>query len=106
MAYLPLQLSATAGFKRNIAGLYSKTSTQIVQPNGTILFQPIHNDNSSLAMNFSQSLTATGGTVYGTTQLQRFDDFDRHNVYIMVFLMAIGYSQPLFQFNVCAGIKR
>lgn len=78
---------------------YSKTYTQIVQPNGTILFQPIHNDNSSLTMNFSQSITATGGTVYGTTQLQRFDDFDRHNVLYNGVPYAIGYSQPLFQFN-------
>src|ERR1700709_730036 len=55
----------------NLPG-YSKTTQQVLQPDGTILFQPVHNDNSSLQLNFSQGLTATGGTIYGTTQMQRF----------------------------------
>src|SRR5882762_4857726 len=29
----------------NLPG-YSKTNLQVLQPNGTILFQPVHNDNS------------------------------------------------------------
>ena len=78
---------------------YSKTYQQVLQPNGTILFQPVHNDNSQLQLDFSQSLTATGGTIYGTTQLQRFDDFDRHNILYNGVPYAIGYSQPLFQYN-------
>ncbi|MBC6110286.1 TolC family protein [Pedobacter fastidiosus] len=78
---------------------YTKTYTQVQQPNGTILFQPVHYDNSSLTLNFSQSLAATGGTIYGTTQLQRFDDFDRNNVLYNGIPYGIGYTQPLLQFN-------
>jgi outer membrane protein TolC len=78
---------------------YSKTFTQVLQPNGTILFQPIHNDNSLLALNFSQSITATGGTIYGITQMQRFTDFDRHNVLYNGIPYGLGYTQPLFQYN-------
>ena len=78
---------------------YSKTSTQVLQPNGTILFQPIHYDNSSLTLDFSQTITATGGTIYGTTQMQRFNDFDRKNVLYNGVPYAIGYSQPLLQYN-------
>lgn len=78
---------------------YSKTSTQVLQPNGTILFQPVHYDNSSLTLDFSQTITATGGTVYGTTQMQRFNDFDRKNVLYNGVPYAIGYSQPLLQYN-------
>ena len=85
---------------------YSKTYTQVLQPNGTILFQPIHNDNSSLQMDFSQTITATGGTVYGTTQMQRFYDFDRDNVLYNGVPYAIGYSQPLFQYNSLRWDKR
>jgi outer membrane protein len=66
---------------------YSKTTTQVLQPNGTIIFQPIHNDNSSLQLDFSQGITATGGTVYGTTQMQRFYDFDRIMCFTTVCLM-------------------
>ena len=78
---------------------YNKTFTQVVQPDGTIQFQPIHNDNSSLNLSFSQSIAATGATVFGTTQLQRFDDFDRKNVLYNSVPFGIGYSQPMFQFN-------
>lgn len=78
---------------------YTKTYAQVQQPNGTILFQPVHNNNSSLTLNFSQSIAATGGTIYGTTQLQRFDDFDRNNVLYNAIPYGIGYTQPLLQFN-------
>jgi len=78
---------------------YTKTYTQVQQPNGTILFQPVHFDNSSLTLNFSQSIAATGGTIFGTTQLQRFSDFDRHNVLYNGIPYGIGYTQPLLQFN-------
>lgn len=78
---------------------YTKTYTQVQQPNGTILFQPVHYDNSSLTLNFTQSIAATGGTVYGTTQLQRFDDFDRNSVLYNGIPYGIGYTQPLLQFN-------
>jgi len=78
---------------------YSKTFTQVLQPDGTIQFHPIHNNNSNVNLSFSQSIAATGGTVFGTTQLQRFDDFDRHNTLYNGVPYGIGYSQPLWQFN-------
>jgi outer membrane protein len=88
------QLSLTG----NLPG-YSKTNLQVIQPDGTVLFQPAHNDNSQLTLNFSQTITATGATIYGESQLQRFDDFDRHNVLYNGVPYAIGISQPLGQYN-------
>jgi len=78
---------------------YSKSFIEVQQPDGTILFQPVHNDNAALNLSFSQSIAATGGTVFGTTQLQRFDDFDRNSTLYNSVPYGIGYSQPLFQFN-------
>ncbi len=85
---------------------YSKTFTQVLQPDGTIQFQPIHNNNSNLALSFSQSIAATGGTIFGTTQLQRFDDFDRNNTLYNGVPYGIGYSQPLWQFNALKWDKK
>jgi len=85
---------------------YSKTFSQVIQPDGTVQFQPIHNNNSSLELNFSQSIAATGGTIFGTTQLQRFDDFDRKNKLYNSVPFGIGYSQPLFQFNTLRWDKK
>ena len=82
----------------NLPG-YSKTSTPVIQPDGSILFQSIHYDNSAVTLNFSQSITATGATIYGMTQMQRFDDFDRNNILYNGTPYAIGFSQPLGQFN-------
>jgi outer membrane protein len=78
---------------------YSKTSTPVIQPDGSISFQSIHYDNSAVTLNFSQSITATGATIYGMTQMQRFDDFDRNNILYNGTPYAIGFSQPLGQFN-------
>lgn len=85
---------------------YSKTNQQVIQPDGTILFQPVHNDNSALTLNFSQSITATGATIYGMSQLQRFDDFDRHNILYNGVPYAIGLSQPIGQYNSLKWDKR
>lgn len=78
---------------------YNKTFIEVQQPDGTILFQPVHNNNSALNLSFSQSIASTGGTIYGTTQLQRFDDFDRKKTLYNSVPFGIGYSQPLWQFN-------
>jgi len=82
----------------NLPG-YSKTSTPVIQPDGSILFQSIHYDNSAVMLNFSQSITATGATIYGMTQMQRFDDFGRNNILYNGTPYAIGFSQPLGQYN-------
>lgn len=81
---------------------YSKTSTPVVQPDGSILFQSIHYDNSAVTLNFSQTISATGATIYGMTQMQRFDDFNRNNVLYNGIPYAIGFSQPIGQYN---GLK-
>ncbi|RBL89971.1 TolC family protein [Chitinophaga flava] len=78
---------------------YNKNSTPVVQPDGTIIFQSVHNNNSALNLSFSQTIAATGGTIFGTTQLQRFDDFDRKNTLYNGVPFGIGINQPLFQFN-------
>src|ERR1044072_9534292 len=85
---------------------YSKSFIEVQQPDGTVLFQPVHNNNSSLNLSFSQSIATTGGTVFGTTQLQRFDDFDRNNKLYNTVPFGIGYSQPIFQFNTLNWDKK
>ena len=85
---------------------YSKTFAQVLQPDGSIRFQPVRNDNSSLNLSFSQTIGATGGTIFGTTQLQRFNDFDRKNVLYNGVPYAIGFNQPLWQFNSLRWDKR
>ncbi|HVG16705.1 MAG TPA: TolC family protein, partial [Chitinophagaceae bacterium] len=82
----------------NLPG-YSKTFREVLQPNGTIQFQPVRYNNSALNLALSQSIAKTGGTIFSTTQMQRFDDFDRSTVLYNGVPYAIGYSQPLWRYN-------
>ncbi len=82
----------------NLPG-FQKTFNPVTQPNGTIKFEPVHYNNSALNLSFSQGITATGGKIYGATQLQRFDDFDAKTRLYNAIPYTIGYTQPLFQFN-------
>jgi outer membrane protein len=63
------------------------------------LFQPVRNNNSAVGLELSQNITQTGGLLYATSRLQRFDDFDRKNKLYNGTLFAVGLYQPLFRFN-------
>ncbi|WP_028524876.1 TolC family protein [Runella limosa] len=78
---------------------FSRSFIEVRQPDGTIQFQPVRNNNSSLNLSLSQSIAATGGSIYATSQLQRFDDFDRKNTLYNGTPFAVGYMQPLLRFN-------
>ncbi len=82
----------------NLPG-YSKTFREVLQPNGTIEFQPVKYNNSALNLALSQSIAQTGGTIFGTTQMQRFDDFDRQTILYNGVPYALGYAQPLWRYN-------
>ncbi len=85
---------------------YSKSSIAVQQPDGTIDFRQVRNNNSSLDLSFSQRIAQTGGTVFGTTSLQRFDDFDRNSTIYNGVPYGVGYAQPLFQFNTLKWDRR
>ncbi len=78
---------------------YVRTFSEVVQPDGTVQFKPVRNNNSSVGLSLEQNISRTGGTIYAATQLQRFDDFDRKNTLFNGTLFAVGISQPLFRFN-------
>ena len=62
----------------NLIGIlpnYNKTSFPVIQPNGNLSFQSIRQANSAFQLNASQVISATGGTIFINSSLQRFDDF-------------------------------
>lgn len=85
---------------------FSRSFIEVRQPDGTIQFQPVRNNNSSLNLSLSQSIAATGGSIYATSQLQRFDDFDRKNTLYNGTPFAVGYMQPLLRFNAFKWDKK
>ena len=85
---------------------FSRSFQEVVQPDGTIQFQPIRYNNSSVGVSLEQQISRTGGSVFATTQVQRFDDFIRDATLYNGTVFAVGLSQPLFQFNAMKWDKR
>jgi len=88
------QINATASLPN-----YAKTSSEIVQPDGTIRFQPITNNNSSIGLQATQNIASTGGTLFLESNLQRFDDFESNEKFYNGAPVRLGIYQPLFGFN-------
>lgn len=78
---------------------FTRSFVEVQQPDGTIDFRPISNNNSLLNLALSQSIARTGGTVFVQKQFQRFDDFERKNTLYNGIPFAVGIQQPLFRFN-------
>ncbi len=79
-----------------------KTSQEITQPDGSIAFQSVSQNNSSIQLGLQQNIVATGGTLFIRTQLQRFDDFSLDTKQYNGIPFRIGFTQPLFGYN---GLK-
>lgn len=78
---------------------FTRSYIQVVQPDGTISFQHVSNNNSLLNLSLSQNIALTGGTIFVQQELQRFDDFARNNTSYNGIPFELGISQPLFRFN-------
>ncbi|CAG5067929.1 hypothetical protein DYBT9623_00656 [Dyadobacter sp. CECT 9623] len=78
---------------------FTRSFVEVVQPDGTILFQPVSYNNGILGLSLSQNIAATGGTIYVQQQMQRFDDFARKTTRYNGIPFEVGFKQPLFQFN-------
>ncbi|QJW89888.1 TolC family protein [Spirosoma taeanense] len=78
---------------------FTRSFVQVIQPDGTIAFQPVSNNNSVLSLSLSQNIPLTGGSIYVQQQLQRFDNFLNRSTLYNGIPFAVGLSQPLFRFN-------
>ena len=78
---------------------FIKSSSPIVQPDGTIAFQSIRQANSSVSLFATQAITKTGGTLFLNTDLQRFDDLSSEFKTYNGIPIRLGISQPLFGYN-------
>jgi outer membrane protein TolC len=78
---------------------YTRTVQEIIQPDGSIEFQPIQYNNSALGLSISQEFAATGGRLFLDSDIQRFDNFASDKTNYNGLPVRIGYEQPLFQFN-------
>ncbi|WP_299989712.1 TolC family protein [uncultured Pontibacter sp.] len=85
---------------------FSRTIMPVTQPDGTTDFKPVSINNSELGLSLSQVVSPTGGRVFVTSLMQRFDDFDRQQTRYNGNPAIIGLEQPLFAYNQLAWAKK
>ncbi|TCD03977.1 TolC family protein [Pedobacter psychroterrae] len=85
---------------------FSKTNIPVIQPDGTVEFRPVTNDNSQLNLGLTQNIGLTGGQVFLGSNVLRFSDFDRRQTRYNGNPLVIGLNQPLFAFNALAWDRK
>ena len=78
---------------------FTRSFIPVQQPDGTVAFQPVSNNNSVLNLSLNQNIPLTGGSVFVQQQLQRFDNFLNSTTLYNGVPFAVGIVQPLFRFN-------
>ncbi len=103
--YLSAQLRPQMAFDMNLPNYY-KSFFAVTQPNGSISFQSVSQNNSSFNLRLSQQVAWTNTTFFAQTTLQRFDDFteDLTSYYSIPF--RVGFLQPLNQVNQLKWSKK
>ncbi|WP_210514798.1 TolC family protein [Hymenobacter terricola] len=85
---------------------FNRVITPVVQPDGTTSFESVRINNSDLGLTLSQNLGLTGGQVYVSSVVQRFDDFNGNLKRYNNQPFTIGFTQPLGQFNGLLWARR
>lgn len=85
---------------------YSRTSTSVVQPNGSIAFQPLNQNLASATLSVVQPVLLTGGSFFVEAGLDRFDDIGRKLTQYNGVPVRLGYVQSLVGFNALKWDRR
>jgi len=78
---------------------FSRTSQEVIQPDGTIKFKGVSQSNIIGAITLSQPITFTGGTLFAATDLQRFNNQVSNSTIYNGTPIIFGLEQPIFGFN-------
>ncbi len=78
---------------------YSLSYVQVVQQDGSRLFQPINQTNSLVNVGFQQPLRWTGGTISANTNFNYFTDIARDSKLWSGNVFNIRLDQPIYAYN-------
>jgi outer membrane protein len=86
---------------------FFKTTSAITQPDGTINFVPISQDNSSLNLNLSQRILNTNTLFFAESRLRRYNDFTENGLRNFNSVpFRVGIEQPLNYVNTLKWDRR
>ncbi|NEM98712.1 TolC family protein [Pontibacter sp. BT327] len=85
---------------------FSRSYMPVIQPDGTTDFKPVTINSSDVGLTLRQLISPTGGSIFVTSLMQRFDDFDRDITRYNGNPAIVGIEQPLFAYNPFAWAKK
>jgi outer membrane protein TolC len=85
---------------------YVSNFIPVTQEDGTVEYRSVKNNTVDARLGLSQSIGATGATVYAASSLSRFDDLSSNTQRYNGQPIQIGFVQPIFQFNQLAWNRR
>ncbi|MEM9544559.1 MAG: TolC family protein [Bacteroidota bacterium] len=98
MSFLEAELKPSLGLDLLLPN-FTNTSTQVTQPDGSITFQQVTQNNSSISLFANQNIAKTGGQLFVQSDLQRFDNFSTDAKQYNGIPIRVGFIQPFFAFN-------
>lgn len=78
---------------------FNNSVVPVTQEDGSTEFRSVFNSNSNVSLNLEQQIGLTGGTVFVSSSLNRFDDFNENFVNYGGDPLSVGFRQPIFSFN-------
>ncbi len=78
---------------------FTRSSNPVIQSDGTISFQSIQYDNSSLRLNVNQIVSKTGTEITLQSNFQRFSDSGSDRTQFNGIPLRLGISQSIFGYN-------
>lgn len=78
---------------------FYKSTSPVIQPNGSIYFQPITQDNSLLSLRMTQKILPTNTMFFAEANVQRYQDFTDDFIRFNTIPFRMGLTQPLNQVN-------
>jgi outer membrane protein len=78
---------------------YFRTSTEVIQEDGTVAFREIELNNSFVGLAASQQIAATGGTITLESRLQRTDNLALDMKSYNGAPIRLSFLQPILAFN-------
>jgi outer membrane protein TolC len=88
---------------------YNKRIQPVLQNDGSLIFRPTHNANSSLNLSLGQEVWFTGGYISINSQINRLDDFKPDATIRQQYSSipaTITLNQPFFNFNYRAWDRK
>lgn len=78
---------------------FFKSTSQVVQPDGSVLFRNINQNSASLNLNISKQIIATNTQVFAQSNLLRFDNLVSNSTNYNSVPIRIGIQQNINRFN-------